>query len=173
MRLRPRPDMIGWARAEQVSPLVQKYAEFLPVEIKVLTSQGPKDISREYPWIRDFGAHHSAVRQGVSPTYGGMGAGRQFDAIEVVDADLGLHGVVYVGAASGRSKTAARNRIYVNDMLVDPADGTLMPPWAFFAWAVVNSTKLEPTASREAIVNNTVLTMTRRKLGQAVLKWLR
>jgi molecular chaperone HtpG len=173
VRLRPRPDMIGWARAEQVSPLAQKYAEFLPVEIKVLTSQGPKDVSRDYPWMRDFGAHHSAVRQGVSPVYGGMGVGRQFDAIEVVDADLGFRGVVYIGAASGRSKIAARNRIYVNDMLVDDAESALMPSWAFFAWAVINSTTLEPTASREAIMNNAVLTMTRRRLGQAALKWLR
>lgn len=173
VRLRPRPDMIGWARAEQVSPLVQKYAEFLPADISVLTSQGPKRVSREYPWLRDFGAHRSAVLQGISPLYGGMGVGRQFDAIEVVDADLGLHGVVYIGAASGRSKTAAGNRVYVNDMLVDDAEAALMPPWAFFAWAVVNSTKLEPTASREAVMNNTVLTMTRRKLGQVALKWLR
>jgi molecular chaperone HtpG len=102
-----------------------------------------------------------------------MGTGRQFDAIEVVDHDLRLHGVVYIGAASGRSKMAARGRVYVNDMLVDDADATLMPPWAFFAWAVINSTKLEPTAGREAIMNNPVLAMTRRKLGQAALKWLR
>jgi molecular chaperone HtpG len=173
VRLQPRPDMIGWARAEQVSPLVQKYAEFLPAEISVMTSQGPKDVSREYPWVNDFDAHRSGVLQGVSPVYGGMGVGRQFDAIEVADADLGLHAVVYIGAASRRSKTAARNRIYVNDMLVDDAEGALMPPWAFFAWAVIKSTKLEPTASREALMTNATLAMTRRKLGQAALKWLR
>lgn len=173
VRLRPRPDMIGWARAEQVSPLVQKYAEFLPVAIKVLTSQGPKEVSREYPWVRDFGAHRSRVLQGVAPVYGGVGVGRQFDAIEIADEELGLQGMVYIGNPSRRTKSAARNRIYVNDMLVDDTDSTVMPPWAFFAWAVVNSTKLEPTASREAIMNNATLTVTRRKLGHAALKWLR
>jgi molecular chaperone HtpG len=171
VRLRPRPDMIGWARAEQVSPLVQKYAEFLPVDITVLTSQAPQSVSRTFPWIHDFGAHHSAVRQGVSPVYGGMGVGRQFDAIEVVDHELGLRGVVYIGSA-GRSKPSARNRVYVNGMLVDDADATLMPAWSFFAWAAINSTKLEPTASREAIMSNVALTMTRRKLGQTALTWL-
>ncbi len=58
-------------------------------------------------------------------------------------------------------------------MLVDDAEGALMPAWAFFAWAVVNSTELEPTASRESIMNNAALTATRRTLGQAALKWLR
>ncbi|ART68891.1 hypothetical protein BTO20_10105 [Mycobacterium dioxanotrophicus] len=172
VRLRPRPNMVGWARAEQVSPLVQKYAEFLPVDITVLTSQGPQSVSRGFPWMHDFGAHHSAVRQGVSPVYGGMGVGRQFDAIEVVDHELGLQGVVYIGSA-GRSKPSARNRVYVNGMLVDDADATLMPAWSFFSWAAINSTKLEPTASREAIMSNAALTMTRRKLGHTALTWLR
>ncbi|OMB88080.1 ATP-binding protein [Mycolicibacterium conceptionense] len=173
VRLRPRPDTIGWARAEQVRPLVQKYAEFLPIEINVLTSRGPKGVSRDYPWVHDFEAHRSTVLQGVSPVYGGLGKGGQFDAIEVVDADLGLRAVVYINAASGRSRTAVGNRVYVNDMLVDDADDALMPAWAFFAWAVVNSTELEPTASRESIMNNAALTATRRTLGQAALKWLR
>ncbi|MEW2483333.1 ATP-binding protein [Mycobacterium sp. NPDC049093] len=173
VRLQPRPDMIGWARAEQVSPLVQKYAEFLPVAIKVLTSQGPKEVSREYPWVRDFGAHRSGVSQGVSPVYGGLGVGRQFDAIEIADETQGLQGVVYIGTPSRRTTSVRRNRVYVNDMLVDDAEGSLLPSWAFFAWAVVNSTKLEPTASREAIMNNAVQAGTRRALAQAALKWLR
>lgn len=172
VRLRLRPDMIGWARAEQVSPLVQKYAEFLPVAIKVLTSQGPKEVSREYPWVRDFGAHRSGVLQGVSPVYGGVGVGRQFDAIEIADEDLGLEGVVYIGTPSRRTTSVRRNRVYVNDMLVDDAEGALLPSWAFFAWAVVNSTKLEPTASREAIMNNAVRAGTRRALATTALKWL-
>ncbi|MBU9766067.1 hypothetical protein FR943_19755 [Mycobacterium sp. TNTM28] len=173
VRLRPRANMIGWARAEQVSPLVQKYAEFLPVAITVLTSQGAKVVSRNYPWAHDFGAHRSQVQQGVSPVYGGVGVGKQFDAIEVNDAELGLHGVVYIGTPSRRSKSVGRNRVYINDMLVDEAENALMPGWAFFAKAVVNSTQLEPTASRETLVHNAVLTRTRRKLADAALSWLR
>lgn len=173
VRLRPRPAMVGWVRAEQVTPLVRKYAEFLPVEISVLTSGDPKVVSRPYPWVDDFGAHRSSVLQGVSPIYGGVGVGKQFDAVEVTDRELGLHAVLYIGAPSARSRTAECNRVYVNDMLVDDDEGSLLPPWAFFAWAVLNSTKLAPTASRETLVNNTALALTRRKLGQAALTWLR
>lgn len=171
VRLRPRPDMIGWARTEQVTPLARKYAEFLPVQIRVLTNSGSQDVSR--PWRRDFGAHRAEVMKGVPPIYGGLGVGRQFDAIEVHDTALGLDGVVYIGTTSGRSKSAGRNRIYVNDMLIDDTDTTLLPSWAFFAWAAINSTTLEPTASRESVMNNSVLAKARRKLGQAALGWLR
>lgn len=171
VRLRPRPDMIGWARAEQVTPLARKYAEFLPVQISVLTNTGALSISR--PWRCDFGIRRSEVVQGVPPIYAGLGVGRQFDAIEVADAALGLDGVVYIGTISGRAKSAGRNRIYVNGMLIDDADNTLLPSWAFFAWAAINSTMLEPTASRESVMNNTALAMTREKLGRAALGWLR
>lgn len=104
VRLRPRPDMIGWARVEQVAPLTQKFAEFLPVQIQVQTNRGVQELSREYPWASDFEAHCSAVRQGISPMYGGVGIGRQFDAIEVFDVDLGLRGVVYIDTSSRRSR---------------------------------------------------------------------
>ncbi|MFL0289212.1 ATP-binding protein [Mycobacterium sp. SMC-21] len=173
VRLRPRPDMIGWARAEQVTPLVQRYAEFLPIDITVLRSQGNREVSRRYPWADDFGSHRSSVQQGVPPVYGGVGVGRQFDVVAINDAGLGLDAVAYIGTAVGKSKSSARNRVYVNDMLIDDVDATLLPSWAFFAWAVANSTTLEPTASREAIVDNAALVATRRKLGQAALKWLR
>lgn len=173
VRLRPRPDMIGWARIEQVTPLVQKYAEFLPINISVLTSRGVQTISRPYPWVSDFEAHRHGVIQGAALVYGGVGVGKQFDAIEVNDPALGLHAVVYIGAPAAKPKAAGRNRVYINDMLVDDDEGSLLPPWAFFAWAVVNSTKLEPTASRETIVNNTTLAQTRQTLGRAALAWLR
>ncbi len=171
VRLRPRPDMIGWARAEQVIPLARRYAEFLPVQLTVLTKTGAHDISR--PWRHDFTTHRAEVMRGVPPVFGGLGVGRQFDAIEVYDATLGLDGVVYIGTTAGRSKSVGRNRIYVNDMLVDDADSALLPSWAFFAWAAINSTELQPTASRESLMNNTALTMIRRTLGQAALGWLR
>lgn len=173
VRLRPRPDMVGWVRAEQVTPLVQKYAEFLPADITILTGQGSKPVSREYPWVEDFGAHRSAVLQGVSPKYGGLGVGKQFDAIEVDSLDLGLRAIVYIGAPSGKAKSSGCNRVYVNGMLVDDADDSLMPPWAFFAWAVVDSTTLAPTASRETLMKDAALAATRRELGQAALTWLR
>lgn len=171
VRLRPRPDMIGWARSEQVIPLARKYAEFLPAQLRVLTNTGAQNISRT--WRRDFGAHRAEIIRGIPPVFGGLGVAKQFDAVEVHDAALGLDGIVYIGSASGRLKSAGRNRMYINDMLVDDADSSLLPSWAFFAWAAINSTSLEPTASRESVMNNTALVTTRRKLGQAALGWLR
>ncbi|MEN4448317.1 MULTISPECIES: ATP-binding protein [unclassified Mycobacterium] len=171
VRLRPRPDMIGWTRAEQVIPLARKYAEFLPAQLSVLTNTGAQDVSR--PWRIDFGTHRAEIVRGVPPIFGGLGVGKQFDAIEVHDTALGLDGAVYIGATYGRSKAAGRNRIYINNMLVDDADSSLLPPWAFFAWAAINSTTLEPTASRESVMNNQALALTRSKLGRAALGWLR
>lgn len=171
VRLRPRPDMIGWARSEQLIPLARKYAEFLPAQLSVLTNTGAQDVSR--PWRIDFGTHRAEIARGVPPIFGGLGVGKQFDAIEVHDTALGLDGAVYIGATYGRSKAAGRNRIYINNMLVDDADSSLLPPWAFFAWAAINSTTLEPTASRESVMNNQALALTRSRLGRAALGWLR
>ena len=173
VRLRPLPAMAGWVRAEQVAPLAQKYAEFLPLAVRILTAEGPEMISTIYPWALGFESHRAGVRQGVSPVYGGLGVGKQFDVIEVSDTSLGLEGVIYVGMPSTRTTSSGHNRVYINDMLVTDTDGSLLPSWAFFGWAVVNSTTLEPTASRESVKDDTALALTRERLGQALLRWLR
>lgn len=171
VRLRPRPEMIGWVRPEQVLPLARKYAEFLPAEITVWDANGPQHITRPYPWRDDFEAHRYRVQQGVSPHYGGLGVGKQFDAIEVDLPDLGLNAVVYIGSLRAKRRAPGRDRVYVNDMLVDDS-ASMLPEWAFFAWTVVTSTRLEPTAGRESLMDTKALDRTRAALGRAALGWL-
>jgi molecular chaperone HtpG len=168
--LRPRPDMVGWLRAEQVLPLACKYAEFLPAKIRVQRRAGYDVITHPYPWRHDFPTHRSQVIHGNPPRYGGVGVGRQFDAIEVREPSLDLDGVVYIQSLS--TVTSGGNHIYVHDMLVSNDDEALMPHWAFFAWAAFNCDRLEPTASRESLVQNATYRAVREALGRAVLRWL-
>ena len=172
VRLRPRPDMVAWVQADKLTGLVRKYAEFLPVEISMFTNSGRRVLTRDFPWSSDFAGHRAHVLTGEAPSYGGIGFGRQFDVIHVDEPSLGLQAAIYIGAPEGKSRSADRNRVYVNNMLVDDDENSLMPPWAFFAWAVVNSTMLEPTASRESVMADSALAMTRQRLGQAALAWL-
>lgn len=111
------------------------------------------------------------MRGGEIPRFAGIGAGRQSDAIVVNEPGLGLQAVIYIGSRPGRH-TGGRTRSYVRGMLIDDACPNLLPGWAFFAWAVADSSLLEPTASREAVREDTALAATRAALGRALLGWL-
>jgi len=170
--LRPRPEMVSWARAEQVCALAGKYAEFLPAVVSVITSSGSRTVTRDFPYT-DFDKHRAMIRSGSGVVlYGGLRVEQQFDAFPVTIPSTGTSGVIYITDTERATVRSHHNRIYVNNMLVSDSDRSLLPDWAFFAWCVVNSTGLKPTASREAVAEDDALDKTRQALGAAVERWL-
>ena len=56
-------------------------------------------------------------------------------------------------------------------LLAEGAEG-LLPEWAFFARCVVDTTELRPTASREALYEDSLLDAVREALGDQLRGWL-
>ncbi|MCL1800951.1 MAG: ATP-binding protein [Promicromonosporaceae bacterium] len=172
VRLIPRPEMSGWLQSSQVQHLARKYAEFLPIELSV--SGGGGLISRAFPWDVNT-AWQLGARKPETPTFAGLGLGRKTDSVTIREneaPEIGMSGALYFDE-TGRGSGQKKHRIYQGGMLVDDSDGNLLPDWAFFAQAVINSTLLEPTASREAIVANLAYQNTSEYLTTKVLGWLR
>ncbi|MCL2850229.1 MAG: HSP90 family protein, partial [Micrococcales bacterium] len=63
-------------------------------------------------------------------------------------------------------------RVYLSRMLLDERVDDILPDWAFFVRAVVDSTGVSPTASRERLVEDAALEYTREQLGSCVRAWL-
>jgi len=172
VRLRPRPDAVGWVRVEQVCALVRKYGEFLPAEVVVSTQSGEQVLTRSFPF-RDFHAHRDLVRSGgAGVLYGGVGVGQQFDAIAIDIPATGTTGVVYITDAQRSRAHGWPSRVYVDNLLVTDSDRSMMPEWAFFAWCAINSTGLHPTASRETIVDDNAQYVTQEGIASAIERWL-
>jgi molecular chaperone HtpG len=56
-------------------------------------------------------------------------------------------------------------------LLAEGAEGVL-PPWAFFARCVIDTSELRPTASREALYEDSLLEAAREALGDQLRGWL-
>ena len=57
-------------------------------------------------------------------------------------------------------------------MLLDERSSDVLPEWAFFVRAVVDSTGLSPTASRESLVDDAALEHVREQLGAGIRRWV-
>jgi molecular chaperone HtpG len=57
-------------------------------------------------------------------------------------------------------------------MLLSERVDDVLPDWAFFVRAVVDSTGLAPTASRESLVDDAALEHVREQLGAAIRRWV-
>lgn len=163
----PRRDADQWFTTPTVTDLARLFGALLPVTVRVgdvVTTTG------EPPWPTTPGApldraaliRYARETLGVDP----------FDVLPLSVPEAGLTGVAVILPTPVNPAARAGHRVYLKRMLLtENADG-LLPEWAFFAHCVVDATELRPTASREALYEDTLLTATREALGDQVRGWL-
>ncbi|MFC4224214.1 HSP90 family protein [Lysinibacter cavernae] len=97
---------------------------------------------------------------------------RPFDAIEVVVPSTGTRGTAFVLPFSPRPGSRQSHRAYLGGMLLSETVDDLLPDWAFFVRVVIDTTGLNPTASREQFIASSELEETREAIGAAVRRWI-
>lgn len=160
------PEMLA---TPTVRELLVRYAEFLPFDIVLMTDDGEEPLCRELPW-------ETAERSGAQRRDDGIRlceellGFRPLDQIELADPVSGLRGIAFVSPHPGVHRQA--HRVYARHMLVSASADSVLPDWAFFVRAVVNTERLTPTASREQLHDDDLLRETRERLGRQVRSWL-
>ena len=171
VHLTPRFDTGELLSPQTVTRLATDYGEFLPVPIDLELPGGPHRIHREPPFVQPAGrplADRSDLME-----YGRELTGEfPFDAIELSAPGTGTTGTAYVLPYSPPPNSRQATRVYLGRMLLTESANDLLPDWAFFVRAVINSTGLSPTASREGLVEDYRLEYTRTQLGDCLRRWL-
>jgi len=146
--------------------LAKRYAEYLPIPVTLATATGDERLTGPAPFL-------SADRETLL-AYGEELIGhRPLDVIPIRVAGTATQGAAFVlgSPASGRGHHGAR--VYLGRMLASENEENIVPDWAFFLRPVVSSDGLTPTASRESLVKDDALKITRDAIADAVRQWVR
>lgn len=186
--LKARADATHWVAEETVVTLASDYGDMLPLDVSVRVNAGGQRVWRRIsrtglPWA-------VAVEKGAEGTEHGSAAPNPHETAMALtnyaEASLGFTplatiplnvpatgttGVAYV-LPQAVSPGSGRHRVYVKQMLVSGREDTLLPDWAFFVRAVLNSESLTPTASREQLREDEVLLLTREAIGEQLKSWI-
>ena len=163
--IRPRGSSAELMSADVVRRLAATYAAYLPLDLVVETAGGPVTVGgRRFPW-EDGAGRDAALALGERV----VGA-RPLDVVDLSDPAAGVRGQAFVLP----HPTAARgtHRLYAGRMLVGESVPDVLPEWAFFVRAVLDSRGLALTASREALHDDEQLAQTRALLGDQLKRWL-
>ena len=95
-----------------------------------------------------------------------------FATVPVSGPAAGLNGVALILGNPTHAGRRPGSRVYLKGMLLGDEMGGLLPEWAFFARLVVDTSALQPTASREALYSDDLLAHTRTALGDQLRRWL-
>jgi molecular chaperone HtpG len=161
-----------WFEPGLVAELARDYGALLPYEVTVTSAAGSVRTTDTSPvWERPY--ESAAERRGALSRYGEELLG--FTALDVVDLDLavaGVRGAGYVLPQPVSPADGGRHRVYLKGMLLSDAAAGLLPDWAFFIRAVIDTDTLKPTASREALYEDETLAVVREALGHRIRDWL-
>ncbi|MGH1978228.1 HSP90 family protein [Rothia sp. L_38] len=179
IRLKARADAAHWVAEETVVTLASDYADMLPVEVAVRVRAAGQRIWRRIslpalPWAKGEGEHQPNQHERALALTNYAEKTLGFTPLAALELDVpatGTTGVAYV-LPQAVSPGSGRHRVYVKNMLVNTREDTLLPDWAFFVRAVVNSESLTPTASREQLREDEILLLTREAIGEQLKTWI-
>jgi molecular chaperone HtpG len=169
--LAPRRGAEEWLAGDRVVALAQQYGRFLPHKVEV-AGQGQRTVPvapMTPPWlVGDPAQRRAAVNElgvaelGIPP----------FATVPVSVPAAGLNGVALILGNPAHAGRRPGSRVYLKGMLLGDEMGGLLPEWACFARLVVDTSALQPTASREALYSDDLLADTRTALGDQLRRWL-
>jgi molecular chaperone HtpG len=166
VHLTPRSDSAALLTGATVRELAETFGRYLPVSVVVdLPGGGETTVTEPAPFLDgDLETRLAYGREliGVEP----------LDAIELTVAATQTRGVAYVLPFAPPPSARQSTRVYLRRMLLAERADDLLPDWAFFARAVIDSGGLHPTASREALVDDDALEQTRSEIGDAIRRWI-
>ncbi|MFD3676015.1 HSP90 family protein [Streptomyces sp. NPDC058613] len=172
--LEARPGAAEWTAPAKVEQLARDYGSLLPYEITFDDGLGgePRTVTdRPAVWDRPFPtpvARRVALAGHCAELFG-------FTPLDTIDLDLpvaGVRGVAYVLPEPTSPAHRAGHRVHLKGMLLTDRADNLLPDWAFFVRAVLDTDTLRPTASRENLYDDETLSAVRDALGTRIRGWL-
>jgi molecular chaperone HtpG len=164
VRLRPRHDAVEWTRPAAVLALATSYLAHLPHRVELrLPSETHQVAPTPQPWLGTTGdkERYARERLGIDP----------FAVVPLTVPEAGVRGMAVVGSAPLPEQHG--HRVYLRGMLLGLEVPDVAPPWAAFCRIVVDTTLLRPTASREQLYDDELAELTRRSIGEQLLRWIR
>ena len=158
---------------ERVIALARRFGGLLPFPVEVVAPDGHtvRVNPRPAPWAIKHESAEAARQAGLR--FGEECFGETFLECIPLSSQAGqVEGLALVLAHTPSPAARPQHRVYLKHMFLSDAAENLLPGWAFFVKAVINTQALRPTASRESFYEDDVLARTRVELGDCLRQHL-
>ena len=182
--LSPRYETADLLSADIIPTLAADYCQYLRVPIDVVIRANPdegfpvtKDMRHPTDTVVHINSHPIFLEENpdlaLLETFAKEALGIDpLDVINLTAPGTGTRGKGFVLPFSPPPNAHQATAVYLGGMLLSRRVDDLMPDWAFFVRAVVDSSGLTPTAGREGLVEDYALEYTREQMGACVRGWL-
>jgi molecular chaperone HtpG len=155
---------------ELLTHALKFYGDILPYPITFHSDDETAIVINETlpPWLTPYSSDPSKIID-----FGEDCFGEKFMGYIPLKSEIGgVRGVAYISAHRVNPAANSNHRVYLHNMLISETGKGILPKWAFFVRAVVNTRHLTPTASREDFYEDSVLEKTRDELGKIIKDYI-
>lgn len=165
----PKEDSVHLFTKEKLTELIQYYGDLLPYSIALtLEGEEPEIVNTGNALFEEKFDSEEEKREALM-TFGMEQFDQPFlDYIPLKTANDKTLGVAYILKESPSLANKPNNKVYLKRMLVSDENHDILPQWAFFVQAIVNTGELQPTASRESFYQNKTLEKVRKQMGRCI-----
>jgi molecular chaperone HtpG len=171
-----RPDKCAKFDGPTITEKLRHYGELLPIPVWSNYYEAGEEIRTAINAAWPFPAD---VRQAVAEDRAGcLAYGKalfNFDPIDVIPLQTTsgwTQGLAFIFPNTQPARSQSRHRVYLKGMLVSDKQDDILPDWAFFVRAVINTEELQPMASREDFYEDEQLQRVRKLLGRSIRTYL-
>lgn len=168
--LRPTAATAHWLTSERVTRLARTFGSYLPYRVvSARPDAAPVTIAPTTPPWRLAGRARRRECERLAREELGV---EPLAVLPVAVPEAGLDGVVVILDQQAQAGSRGGHRVHLHGMLLSEDVPGLLPDWAFFARAVVDATRLTPTASREGLREDELHETVRTSLGGQIRRWI-
>lgn len=164
--LAPKSGAEQYFTAERLTALVRYYGLPLPEPVYLVENGKRTRLNPPFPSGETQFAQVMALGESLF--------GTNFLGFIPLDSPSGLFsGVAYILSSETAPTAKHSHRIYLKNMLLTEDGTRLLPKWAFFLRCFLNTSGLQPTASREDFYENEALLRAREELSDCITGYLK
>lgn len=160
----PRPDEVAVTSPTAIREIATQYAEYLPIPIYADGHQ----INTLALWADPGNSDRNQLAEFGADLLGAA----PLAALELRVPGTDLTGTAFILPYPPSPSARQSHHVYLGRMLISDSSNNLLPDWAFFARCIINTTNLNPTASREQLVDDDALDHIRNGLGATLRRWV-
>lgn len=148
-------------KKDEVKQNILFYGSALPIEVNLIENGEVDQILNGNPvWLDPESTKEELL------AYGKEVFKTKFLDVFRLHSDAGeLQGVAFIIPNKVNTTATKEHKIFLKRMYLCDQASNLLPEWTSFVRCVINANALQPTASRESLMNNTVLQETKKELS--------
>lgn len=164
-----KPDWKSLFLKEEIRKNVVFYGSALPIRVLFVEGQEEEEVLDGNPIWMDSEASKEDLME-----YGKTVFKTRFLDVFRLESDSGeLQGVAYVIPNKVSFSSTKEHKIFLKRMYLCDQAPNLLPEWSSFVRCIINTNALQPTASRESLMNNAILKQTKKELSDCFKDYLK